>query len=187
MKFYDYVLREQPWKVIGSASPAINIKDYQNAHAIANVCRCIRTETCDLVDSSRTIAFGDANEFLRCTASFKRCQYRPICSIALMYDLEVSVTRPTVGKDFESTAYVSSTPEIHKLPILPNLQQVTVHLAVGIYNLAVSNVTVDALKGHMWFRQTDWVLKEFRSLRPGLTVRAIVEVEDLGEEHLDDD
>jgi hypothetical protein len=151
------------------------------------VYRRIHTETRDLVDSSRTIASGDDEDFIRCTASFKRYQYRPVCSIALMYDFEVSVTRPAVVKDFESATYVSSTPEVHKLPILPNLQQVTVHVAVGIYSLAASNVTVGVLKGYMWFHQTDWVLKKVRSLGLGVNDRGIVEVKDFGEEHLDDD
>lgn len=95
---------------------------------------------------------------------------------------------PGPGKSLETLTFIESSPDVDILPHLPCLQHVHIVLDVGVYGLVDLKVTVDALKGHMWFRTFKRILDGVRCLEEDLQVTAEYNFKDIGsQDWLEDD
>jgi hypothetical protein len=182
------VFDKQPWNDIHHTTSSVTFADYSKAHTITNVCRKIRAETQALGNKSRTFGFVDKDNFLSCISRFTVNQRNAITHVKLQYELEATIIVPPPGGALETMTFVDSSPDLDILPHLPHLRHVPVELNVDVYGLAESKITVDALKGHMWFRTFKHILDGVRCLEEDLQVTAVYSFKDTGcRDWLEDD
>jgi hypothetical protein len=121
----------------------------------------------------------DTDDSLCCISNFTFNQHNAISHLKLQYELKVTVTAPKPGRSFETLTFIESSPTLNILPHLSHSRHVTVELNVGFYGLGDSKVTVDALKGLMWFRTFKHILDGVRCLED-FQVTAVYNFEDIG-------